>query len=89
MTALDKIIKRNRKARYKRLKKLFKARDMVSKYAKKVIKVSEVDDFLDAYEHELYTTGMLAKQILDYSQSTLTLIRRPSKPSVATLKKRK
>lgn len=89
MNSLDRIIKRQRKHRYKRLRKLFKARDMASKYVNKVVAISKVDDYFDLYEEEFHTTGMLAKEIVDKNERILRNATRPSKPPAGTLKKRK
>lgn len=42
MNGLDRMIKRERNKRVRYLKKLFKSRDMASKYIKRVVRISEV-----------------------------------------------
>lgn len=65
MNGLDRIIKKQRKARYKRLRKLFKARDMASKYVKPLLTVKRLDEHLGNNIHDYYFTADLAKKIVD------------------------
>jgi hypothetical protein len=74
------MMKRERKRRYKRLKKLFRARDMASKYINRVIRVSLLDRGLPRDIDLETTTGVLAKHIIDTHRKILGLRIRPPKP---------
>jgi hypothetical protein len=80
MNSLDRIMKKERKRRYKRLKKLFKARDMASKYINRIIRVSLLDKSLPRDIDLETTTGVLAKHIVDTHKRILGLTIRPPKP---------
>jgi hypothetical protein len=80
MNSLDRIVNRERKRRYKRLKKLFKARDMASKYIDRVITVSLLDKNLSRDMVDCNYTGVLAKIILD-THRKIVGIRPPAPPS--------
>jgi hypothetical protein len=80
MNSLDKIIKRERKRRYKRLRKLRRARDMSVGYRKEIITLSKVDKYVGYGQHEEVTTGTLANIILKYKDTILGARIRPPKP---------
>jgi hypothetical protein len=80
MNSLDRIIKRERKRRYKKLKKLFKARDMASKYIDRVITISLLDGSISRDAVECNFTGVLAKMIID-THRKIVGIRPPAPPS--------
>ncbi|MBO0961453.1 hypothetical protein J1P26_17240 [Neobacillus sp. MM2021_6] len=80
MNALDRLIKAERKRRYKRLKKIRKARDMASKYTKRNITISKLDKFFNSDHVDCQFTGCLAKDIVDYENRILGLRLRPPMP---------
>lgn len=75
-------MKRERKQRYKRLKKLFKARDMASKYIDMRISISLLDSSVSDIIIDQYFTSDLAKRIVDTHMKILGLntIRAPKPP---------
>ena len=77
--SIDRIIKAERKRKYKRLRKLRKARDMASKYSKHKLMISKVFKYVkyDGADECLFTKD-LAKHILD-RQSFIVGVR-PPKP---------
>lgn len=81
MSGLDRIIKAERKRKYKRLKKLRKARDMASKYSKHKLLLSKVFKLVkrDNIDECLFTSD-LAKYILD-RQLFIVGVRPPKPPS--------
>lgn len=87
MKSLDKEIerrcKRERKARYKYFKKLFKARDAASKHVKPIVKVSTLKKFLkdpprSSYAEEISGAKMIALEIVKRKGDLLPI--RPPKP---------
>lgn len=80
MNSLDKIVRREKRIRYKRLKKLFKARDMASEYLNINITVSKLDKYFKSDEHQYHSTGRLAKIIIDDHKKILGITKRPPKP---------
>lgn len=79
MNSLDKIVKRERRRRLKKLKRLFVARDMASKYTGNSIKVSLLDKHISEEEVSYHTIGSLAKWVLDNSRR---ISRRPPRPPI-------
>lgn len=80
MSSLDRIIKKERKLRYRKLKKLFKARDMASKHIDRTMKISLLDKALDTNTVNSHFTGNLAKMIIDTHKRILGITIRPPKP---------
>src|SRR6185312_14234454 len=80
LNALDRIIKRERKLRYKRLTKLFIARGMASKHLKLTIKISDLDKHFRKDEHNHFFVGDLAKYIVDNYKKILNIYPRPPRP---------
>lgn len=80
MSSLDRLMKKRRRKRYKRLKKLFKARDMASKYTKKPIPVIKLDKYFNIWDIETNFTGDIASRIVDEQRRILGDIIRPPKP---------
>lgn len=66
MNKLERVIKRERRQKYKRLRKLRKARDMASKYTDNKLLLSNVYKFIrfDNVDEYLFTSD-LAKHMLD------------------------
>lgn len=86
MNKLDKMIKRERKAKYKRLKRLRVARDMASKHIKQKMLVSKVVKYYSRFNTYEYTIlHLLAKDIFDNKDSILSNNRPPVAPPVPRL----
>jgi len=66
-------MKVERKRKYKKLRQLFKARDMARKYLKCTIPVSKLDEFFSQEEVNCRTVSWLAKDIVDYKNKILGL----------------
>lgn len=83
MNSLDRMIKSERKQKYKRLRKLRQARDMASKHAKHKLLLSKVFKFVkrDNVDECLFKSN-LAKHILD-NQFRITL-QAPRPPKTST-----
>lgn len=80
MNGLDRIIKRERKSRYKRLIKLRRARDMSKKHRKSVLKLSVIDSKIGCFAHKEFFLSDLAKLILDsekYFEGIRTRVPKP------------
>ena len=80
MNGLDRIIKAERNRRYKRLKKIRRARDKASKYIKKNVTTSMIDNFFDVQDVEWHTTNSLGKAIIECQNRILGIRIRPPKP---------
>jgi hypothetical protein len=80
VNGLDKIIKGERKYRYKRLKKLRKARDMSKNYRKTILKLSTVNGWFREGEHEELFTNRLARAILSIYERELNRPKIPKPP---------
>jgi hypothetical protein len=70
MKSLERMIKRERNARYRYLKKLFKARDAASKYINRNVAVSALERFLNRSPDSSWATSRsraktIAKEIID------------------------
>lgn len=65
MNSLDRMIKKERQRKSKHLKKLFKARDMASKYIDGIMPVSEVEKWFSEFEVSTQFTSTIAKTIVD------------------------
>jgi hypothetical protein len=79
MNYLDRYVKRERKRRYKRLRKLFKARDAASKYIDIKVKVSLLDKNLSRDIVDGHFTSDLAKLILHNYRKILGIYPKPPK----------
>lgn len=65
MNKLDRMIRKERKEKYKYYKKIFKARDMASKYLKEPVKVSQVHEYFGVHEISIMYVVTLAKSIVE------------------------
>lgn len=77
LNGLDKIMKVERKQRYKDLRKLRKARDMATKYVNKKILLSTLDTIHWHMELDYHFTSSLAREIVRVKNS----VRPPAPPS--------
>jgi hypothetical protein len=82
MNGLDKMIKRERKFKYKRLKKLRKARDMSKHHRDGILKLSRVNSWFNSTEHQEYFPVNLARIILQKYDNEKNRPRPPKPPSV-------
>jgi hypothetical protein len=69
------MIRKERKTKYKYYKKIFKARDMASKYLKEPVTVKQVEKFFGASEINVLFTATLAMSIVN------TGCKRPERPA--------
>lgn len=84
VSAFDRIIKRERKAKYKRLRKLRKARDNASKYIGRKLLLSDVFKYYKFHygkDENLFLSN-LSKDIFDNYKSILGEDRPPKPPSM-------
>lgn len=65
MNKLDRMIRKERREKYKYYKKIFKARDMASKYLKEPVTVSQVHDYFGVNEISIMYVVTLAKSIVN------------------------
>lgn len=65
MNKLERMIKQERNYEYKRIRKLFQARDMASPYIKENIKMSQIMNHFKHRDITWMTTTGVAKVILD------------------------
>lgn len=86
MNRLDKMMKKERKTRYKRLKKMFRARDMARKYTNRRMPISKLDDYFNKYEHERYFTSDLARRIIREENRIMGV--RPKLPKTQNVKQK-
>lgn len=82
MDALERIIRSERKQKYKYLKKLIKARDMASKHINSNIRLSQLNTFVSECSIDVdgYFTGNLAKLIVDHQKRIVNGKLRPPPP---------
>lgn len=68
LSPLDKVLikerKNERKTRYKYIKRLFKARDMATKYTEEAITISKIDNFYNSIDLAGVSNVNLAKLII-------------------------
>lgn len=84
MKSLGRMIKRERNARYRYLKKLFKARDAASNYIERNVSVSSLEKFLKrspdngSWVNSISRAKTIAKEIIDRKGNLSP--RKPLKP---------
>lgn len=84
MNRVDRVMLKERKTRYKRLRKLFKARDMATKHISGTLRVTELKiDFTTSFIDSHFTSD-LALEIIAYYQMKS---RRPKPPIPHSVKK--
>jgi hypothetical protein len=85
MNGLDKIIKKERKQRCRKLKRLRKARDMSKHHREDVLKLSKVEKLLSNYEYFFSDLSNLARFILTVHNRD---INRPKPPTLPPVRKK-